>query len=375
QLLSGDLSVGADGTVTCIDGKNVYAFGHRFLAAGSTDLPFARADVLALLPNLQASFKISAAREWMGSITQDRSSAVSGVLGRRALLAPVSIAFWDGATGNGSNSASAPNYRFQMVNDPVLSPLLLQMAVFSAIDATERAVGAASYRVRGRIEFQGPTPAARVDNIYTGDANTAAQVSLGVAIPLAYAAQSGFDALKLKSIALSIDALERKDEFQIDRVFTAAREVAPGGNVDLTVVLMGANGREVSRSVRYPVPVGALPGPLYFTVADGNLTNLAEFAQRVAVPPRTASQVVDLLNALRDNEKAYIRVWRADTGYQVDGRDLPDPPPSAAMILSRSQTGTGSLASWRGSKLAELEISAGHALIAGSKTVEVQVRP
>ena len=46
------MSVGADGTVTMIDGDRIYAFGHRFLAGGPTEMPFARAEVLALLPNL-----------------------------------------------------------------------------------------------------------------------------------------------------------------------------------------------------------------------------------------------------------------------------------------------------------------------------------
>ena len=32
QLVSGDLSVGADGTVTHVDGNKIYAFGHRFLS-------------------------------------------------------------------------------------------------------------------------------------------------------------------------------------------------------------------------------------------------------------------------------------------------------------------------------------------------------
>ncbi len=39
ELMTGDMSVGADGTVTAIDGNKVYAFGHRFLAVGPTDLP------------------------------------------------------------------------------------------------------------------------------------------------------------------------------------------------------------------------------------------------------------------------------------------------------------------------------------------------
>ena len=36
ELMAGDLSVGADGTVTHIDGNRMWAFGHRFLAVGST---------------------------------------------------------------------------------------------------------------------------------------------------------------------------------------------------------------------------------------------------------------------------------------------------------------------------------------------------
>src|SRR5204862_7561889 len=64
QLMAGDLSVGADGTVTHIDGSRIYAFGHRFLDVGATALPFARAEVLTLLANTNTSFKISTAKEW-----------------------------------------------------------------------------------------------------------------------------------------------------------------------------------------------------------------------------------------------------------------------------------------------------------------------
>ena len=137
QLISGDMTVGAEGTITAIDGDRVYAFGHRFLDEGSTDLPFASAEVLALLPNLSSSFKISAAREWMGSITSDRETAVSGITGRQASLIPVQIRV-------GQNT-----YRMQLVQDRVMTPLLMQMALFSAIDATRTGVpGRGIYRAR-----------------------------------------------------------------------------------------------------------------------------------------------------------------------------------------------------------------------------------
>src|SRR3984957_15418357 len=112
QLLSGDYSISADGTVTLIDGDRVYAFGHRFMDSGPSDVPFARAEVLALLPNVSSSFKISAAREWMGSPTDDRATAVSGLMGRRAALAPVDI------------KVGANSYHMQVVQDRVMTPLV-----------------------------------------------------------------------------------------------------------------------------------------------------------------------------------------------------------------------------------------------------------
>src|SRR4029077_15498530 len=86
QLLSGDFNVAADGTVTHIDGKRVYAFGHRFLAIGSTALPFSRSEVITLVPNVNPSFKLSTAKESMGTIHQDRDTAIAGELGTRPQL-------------------------------------------------------------------------------------------------------------------------------------------------------------------------------------------------------------------------------------------------------------------------------------------------
>jgi hypothetical protein len=88
QLVTGDMGVAADGTVTHIDGQRVYAFGHRFLSLGSAELPFAQSEVIALLPNLASSFKISNGHEHLGVITSDGNAAIAGVVGKRAPMIP-----------------------------------------------------------------------------------------------------------------------------------------------------------------------------------------------------------------------------------------------------------------------------------------------
>ena len=365
ELLSGDMSIGAEGTVTAVDGKSVYAFGHQFMSVGNTELPFARAEVLTLLPNLSSSFKISSPMEWMGAITQDRSTSIYGELGRKADTIPLSITVKDGRR--------APlEYHMQMIQDRVLSPYIVQTSVYSAMDATERTLGLASYSLRGGVQFVNGAPPLKLDNTYAGDFNVPLQASTGVASPLASILGAGFDALKIKSINLEIEASERKRFLQVDQISASPKQVHPGGWVELAVTLTGENGLEVQKNVRYRVPVGAPEGSLNFTVSDGSMSNALDYQQMASEAPKSATQLVSFLNNLRPNTNAYVRVWRTDPAFQVGGQDLPDPPPSVGLILSKAQAAQGL---WvpRGSKIDELRIETGDVVVSGTKTAQVEV--
>src|SRR5579884_2755382 len=367
QLLSGDLSVGADGTVTAVDGNRVYAFGHQFLSVGRTELPFARADVITVLPNLQSSFKISSAREWMGAITQDRNTAIYGELGRHAATIPLAI---DIAGQRGTLS----RYRMQMVSDQILSPFLLQMAIYSAIETTERTLGAGTFVVSGKAQFNGPVAPLRFDNTYSGDFSVPQQASLGVASSLAYIMSAGFDALRLKDIDVSITAVEQKRSLEIDQISASEKYVRPGQTIDIAVTLYCPNGMEIAKKAKFHAPVGIPVGALQLTASDAMTTNLLDYGGAIGVTPKSPSQAVSLINDLRPNTKAYVRVWTTEPAYQVQGADIPDPPPSLGLILARTQTAPGTVAVARGSKLADIEIDVGPYVVTGSKSIQVEVR-
>ena len=359
QLLSGDMNVSADGTITTIDGNKLYAFGHRFLATGPTNMPFARSEVLALLPATSSSFKISKASEWMGTITADRDTAISGITGRSAALTPLEI------------RVGANTYHMNVVQDPIMTPIVTQMAVFSAIDSTQRAVGPATYSLRGHADFEGGQ--VKLDNVYSGDLNVAAGASLGIAAPLSYALTSGFDALRLKSLTLDITPLDVRKQLQIADV-AAPRTVRPGEDLEITVVLSGQNGAETLKKAHYRVPIGAPAGTIFLTVSDASSANLVEYQNAFGTPARSAAQVFGLLNALRSGSSAYLKVWRADNSFTIEGRDLPDPPASMAMIFTRAQLPGTTSATSRGAKLAEIEIPLGDTAVGGSKTIQVEVK-
>jgi hypothetical protein len=322
-------------------------------------MPFARSEVLALLPSVSSSFKISKALEWMGTITADRDTAVSGITGRNAAMTPVEI------------RVGGTTYRMNVVQDPIMTPIVAQMAVFSAIDSTQRAVGPATYSMRGHADFEGGS--VRLDNVYSGDLNVAAGASLGVAAPLSYALTSGFDALRLKSITLDITPRDVRNQVQIADV-AAPRSVRPGEDLEVTVVLSGQNGAETMKKTRYRVPVGAPAGTLYLTVSDAASANLADYLNAFSTPARSSAQVFGLLNGLRSGASAYMRVWRAGETFTIEGRDLPAPPASLSMILNRGQPTGSTQTTSRGAKLAEIEIPVGETAVGGSKTIQVEVK-
>ena len=90
-LLSGDFELGATGTVTHVDGDRVYAFGHPLYNLGPTQFPMTRATVQVVLPSLMASSKLASFGEVVGTVQQDRATAIAGRLGPAPSLIPVTV--------------------------------------------------------------------------------------------------------------------------------------------------------------------------------------------------------------------------------------------------------------------------------------------
>ena len=159
---------------------------------------------------------------------------------------------------------------------------------------------------------------------------------------------------------------------QVADVF-APRTARPGEEIEITTLLTTEGGGELVRKSRFRIPIGTTPGPINLTVADAATTNVTELGATVGMQFRTPEQLLSVIRGLRTTANAYLRIWRAGNSYTVEGRDLPDPPPSAALILTRAQP-AGTLFSSRGAKLAEIEVPGERGVVTGSKTIQIEVR-
>ena len=374
QLLSGDMNMSADGTVTYVDGKHVYAFGHRFLDTGSTEMPFARAEIVAVVPSLNTSFKVSRARQWVGTITSDRNTAISGEIGRRAHTLPLSIDVHSAATGT-------HEYHFQVVNDRLLTTLITQTVLFSAIDATERNFGAASLRLQGKVEFEDGLPALNIRDMFISDNALAQQVSADAVVPLGFVLGGGFTNIHIRHIGFTLEPLETKRQLRIAQIWADHHTVQPGETIGITALFEGEDGLRMTRSATYHVPVGAPVGNLNITVSDANALNFPDFAGLSQSALHDPAQMIQAINQFRDNDSAYVRIWRQEPAFTVTGPspggELTDPPPSIMLVLadpSGSTTVNPAVTATRGSGIAEIPLPLSGHVVSGAKTIQVEVK-
>jgi hypothetical protein len=373
-LITGDLNMSADGTVTYVDGNRLYAFGHRFLDIGSAEMPFAHSEVITCIPNLNSSFKLSAPGPWLGTIVSDRATGIAGELARPSHTIPLTIGVHSSTTGN-------HDYHLQVVNDRLLTPFLTQAALFSTIDATERTIGTGTLKLQGRVEFEGNLPPLTVHDLYVSDSGLVQQVSSDAVVTLAFVLGGGFRDLRIKNITYNIDQQETKNQYRLAQAWTSAHSVRPGDSVQITALLEGSDGSQIQRSTSYQVPIGAPLGALNFTLSDANTLNFTDFAGLAQAQFQSAQSMVAAVNRYRNSDALYLRVWRQEPAFNVSGPlpggELSDPPPSVMLVLADPSSSTysgASVANLRGSDVAQITLPFAGFSVSGAKTVQIEVK-
>ena len=154
------------------------------------------------------------------------------------------------------------------------------------------------------------------------------------------------------------------------------REVRPGDKVRLNVMLAGENGAEIARQVEYQVPIGAAGRDRFTSPWPTPTPPTSPISARSSPRSRArAGQLIATVNNLHPNTKAYVRVWRAEPAFQLEGADLPDPP-----RLGGADSGGLAIQRWPASPRRAIPRSrrwrsdAGDMVISGVKTIQVEVK-
>ena len=183
-LVRGDLDVSAGGTVTYVDGDRLYAFGHSMLQLGFTELPIHKGRAILVVPSLESSFKILEIGEQAGTIRQDRGVGIYGILGAKPRMVPLRVLL---TTSRGTKK----EFKYEVVNDPFLTPLLVNAAVYNTLTTFERAQGVVTLKVKGKIRVKNE-PTVEIANGFSSDSEVLNAAALSIAVPVNYLMAAGY---------------------------------------------------------------------------------------------------------------------------------------------------------------------------------------
>lgn len=364
SFVTGDLLLGGTGTVTHIDGDRVYAFGHPMYNLGPTTFPMTRAYVYAVLPSLFTSTKLTGTGETIGTLLQDRATAISGRLGPAPSMLPVSLTLE-------SERGPARTFSFNVVRDQIFSTLMTFSALLNTLSSYERQFGVATYEVSGETRIAGHETV-RLDGIFSGESMSVNAASYAIA-PLTAVLANVDEDVTVDALTLTFRSSEEPRTATIERVWVDDPRPRPGRTVPLKILLRTYRGEDLLRTVHVDIPAH-VRGPLSILVADG--TQLEQLEGRETRPSqqgRSVSQIVRAMNAARRGNTVYVKLMNGDAGAVVRGERLPALPPSVLAVheAGRSGANSGPLSA---ATLGEWALTTSHA-VSGTRALTLNVSP
>ncbi len=334
-LLTGDFELGATGTVTHVEGDRVYAFGHPLYNLGPTQFPMTKAEVQVVLPSLMSSSKLASFGPVVGTVQQDRATAIAGRLGPGPSLIPVTITL-------NSDRAPSRTFNFGVVRDFTFTPLLTYLSIANVLTSYERGAGPASFAIRGTASIRSQADIS-FEDIFSGD-QPAGGAAAYVAAPLTALLKNAGEAVDVDKIALTIDASEQQRSARIERVWLDTVRPRAGRSAVVYVAMRNLRGEEIVRKIPIALPANAA-GSLQLIVADAARTAADDRRETRGAEMQQVSQMIRTFNKARRNNRLYVRLTAPDSGAVVNGEPMTGLPPSVLSVLEadRNSGTVGSL--------------------------------
>jgi hypothetical protein len=300
-VTSGDITLAATGTVSYVEGDRVVAFGHPMMGLGEVDLPMARAEIVAILPSNLNSLKVANTGAIIGTINQDRLSAVAGELGPVPAMMPVEIEI-------ARPGETTQTLRFTAARHPQLTPLVIGAGAAQAVMGSNEAGLTNGVRIQADFVFpngesvptfrllSGPQGIAQGLNDFVRDITAVLQNPYESTFP------SG---IKVKVSPLSANPTATLESVQLSRSV-----LAPGQALEVTIGWRDYQGAPAQETIAIPVSADWQGKTLEVVVANGvTLDQLTGRANNItSAQLRSFSALLDVVRQYREPDGLYVAV-------------------------------------------------------------------
>jgi hypothetical protein len=330
SLVTGDLSITGIGTLTHVDGKRVFAFGHPFLGAGALEMPMTQAQVILTFASSAASFKLANATRPVGSIVQDRLTAIVGEVGRVPPTIPVTVRV--------DARGARRTFRYDILRHRTWSPVMLGLTTANSLVRTTDFSPADTLALRGRIDAEG-YPRLEVDELYSGT-NPAQPVHMALANDAAgllnLISNNPFSEARVLAAEIDVELLPESRLALVTSLRASRNEVRPGETFTVTAGLRPYRGAERQVSWEVALPEDTPPGETQITVGSGPAIDGLDrrVTERQLAQAASLGDLIRLAGRQRKSRAVYLKVTRRSPSAIVRSEVLPDLPLSIFTVFN-----------------------------------------
>jgi hypothetical protein len=358
ELVRGDMSTVATGTVTYINGSDVLAFGHPLFGIGEVYLPMVDAEIHAFLPSLSQSFKMSSPLNEVGTLVQDRPTCIMGDLDARTTMLPIDVR----VTGPGVEPRL---FHAEIARNRRLTPMLASMVVGNAIADAEPDVTDMIVTVTSKVGVKGFAPLELRDQIFSpeGVSSHALASSRGLRA-MGELLFNPFEPVVLDRMDVDVRVEYRRDVAEIVGVAMPTQEVHAGDTVDLRVTMRPYGGSEYVETVPVIIPRTVAGQTLKIEVSSGASVK-PDMPQAETLPV-----YIDNLRKSYSPSAIVVTLQTPDDGASLRGRLISGMPSSALDTLR-----TGNQTTRAGAyHIADRTVFPARQLVSGKEDLTVAVK-
>jgi hypothetical protein len=368
QLISGDMDMSALGTVTYVDGNKILAFGHPLYNMGPVDYAMTRATVMTIVPALDNSFKLAATGNLIGAFTQDRMSGALGEIGRTPRMIPINVRLI-------GDSLDLKEFKFRVINDRILSPLLANLSLVSLLGSEGRSNGDLSLELDGDIYLDNKQ-SVHLEDLYSGNFGASTQDLSGILTAVIYLLiNNEFKDVGIFRIDLNIRTSEQPKFAYLERVWLDKYEASPGEAIDIKVYFRSFRGESVVEEVGILAPRLPAGSEFQLVVGDAAAMHQVEVSQyrTTGFVPRNLNQLVRILNNLRKNSRIYFKVIASKPGLFLKGEEMPNLPPTMKSMFTSPRAAASSPTELSISTLMEYQLPLPY-IFKGMAVIPIKIR-
>lgn len=363
QIVRGDVSAAALGTVTKVVGDKLVAFGHPMLQGGLEALPTAVARVHWIMALTSRSYKLGEAVRPLGALVNDRQASIVVDTNAAAPVFPLHVKI-DGAPG-----APKTDWNMEVTADQFLAPIYTAIAIGSAAEVTAAEREDSTFRVTSQVKLGGKFGTITLDDFGAGAGSPISAddfIRSRLARSLGSLLSNPWEPVTIERVDTQIRVSSEREVFDLRGAKPLEPEIDAGAPVRIQIDLQRFKGKIETKIIEVPVPAEMAGREIDIELAPGYAVERPQSA-----PESLAQLIANLPNQTYNPESIVASFKLRENGAAYRGK-VASRLPAGAIDTLRSASDSNAPETFVAQSSTAIPLGR---FLSGRDTVRVKVRP